>query len=197
MSEYLIQGATLTAIADAIREKEGTTDAIPAADMAARIEAIESGGGDMDVMITGVGLTEISSDTATSVREYAFRGCYALVTVDLPQVKEINMAAFSYCAALEIVDFPQVTRIKAQAFSNCSALSACILRNETAVTLDNTNVFTNTPIASGTGYIYVPSALLDTYEAATNWSTYAEQIRALEEYTVDGTVTGELDESKI
>lgn len=50
---------------------------------------------------------------------------------------------------------------------------------------------------SGTGYIYVPRALVDTYKAATNWSTIADQFRALEDYTVDGTITGELDESKI
>ena len=34
-------------------------------------------------------------------------------------------------------------------------------------------------------------------QAATNWSTYAAQFRALEDYTVDGTTTGELDETKI
>lgn len=39
--------------------------------------------------------------------------------------------------------------------------------------------------------------LVDTYKADTNWSTYAAQFRALEDYTVDGTITGELDESKI
>ena len=34
-------------------------------------------------------------------------------------------------------------------------------------------------------------------KTASIWSTYASQIRALEDYTVDGTVTGELDPSKI
>ena len=63
--------------------------------------------------------------------------------------------------------------------------------------LDSTNAFTGTPIASGTGYIYVPAVLIDSYKAATNWSTYAAQFRALEDYTVDGTTTGELDETKI
>ena len=52
-------------------------------------------------------------------------------------------------------------------------------------------------IANGKGYIYVPRAMVDTLKSATNWSTYATQIRALEDYTVDGTITGELDESKI
>ena len=80
---------------------------------------------------------------------------------------------------------------------------AIILRSETMATLKNTDAFSMTPIISGTCYIYVPRALLsDTdstkdYRQASNWSTYAAQFRALEDYTVDGTTTGALDESKI
>ena len=48
-------------------------------------------------------------------------------------------------------------------------------------TLANTNAFTNTPIESGTGYIYVLDELVDSYKSATNWSTYAEQIKPISE----------------
>ena len=78
-----------------------------------------------------------------------------------------------------------------------SAFTTLILRSETVATLPSTSAFSSTPIASGTGYIYVPRALVDSYKAASNWSTYANQFRALEDYTVDGTTTGALDESKI
>lgn len=44
MVEYKIKSDTLTAIADAIREKEGSTDFIPVTDMAARISTIKTGG---------------------------------------------------------------------------------------------------------------------------------------------------------
>lgn len=44
MSKYLIEDTTLTSIADAIREKGGTTDPILAGSMAAAIAAIETGG---------------------------------------------------------------------------------------------------------------------------------------------------------
>jgi hypothetical protein len=83
------------------------------------------------------------------------------------------------------------------------------LRSETMCTLSNTNAFnycyhilgtvneTYNPNGLKDGYIYVPRALVDTYKVATNWVTYADQFRALEDYTVDGTITGELDESKI
>ena len=104
---------------------------------------------------------------------------------------------FMNCLLLETADFPSATKINAYGFYSAKKMSVCILRSETMATLANVNAFTSTPVASGTGYIYVPRALVDTYKAATNWSTYADQFRALEDYTVDGTITGELDESKI
>lgn len=45
MSKYSIEDTTLTAIADAIREKGGTSDPILTEGMAAAIAAIEAGGG--------------------------------------------------------------------------------------------------------------------------------------------------------
>ena len=44
MAEYIIQDTTLTAIADSIREKTGSSDLIPVPDMASLISNIEAGG---------------------------------------------------------------------------------------------------------------------------------------------------------
>ena len=49
-------------------------------------------------------------------------------------------------------------------------------------TLSASNAFGNSAIAKGTGYIYVPYALLEQYKVATNWATYANQFRAIEDY---------------
>ena len=46
----------------------------------------------------------------------------------------------------------------------------------TIPTLTNTSAFTNTPIASGTGWIVINDELVNTLKAETNWSTYASQI---------------------
>lgn len=43
MAKYSIEDTTLTAIGDAIRNKEGSSDSIPVTDIAARISAIETG----------------------------------------------------------------------------------------------------------------------------------------------------------
>ena len=143
-------------------------------------------------------LTSVDFPVATSIEQYAFNGCSSLTSVDFPVATSIGSNAFSGCSSLTSVDFPVATSIGGSAFGGCSNLTSLILRKSDAIcTLANINAFTSTPIKSGTGYIYVPRALVDTYKAATNWSTYAAQFRALEDYTVDGTITGALDSSKI
>lgn len=82
-------------------------------------------------------------------------------------------------------------------FYYCTNLKVLILRSASVVTLANTNALIATAISGKKGYIYVPRDLVDEYKAASNWVTYASQFRALEDYTVDGTTTGALDESKI
>lgn len=142
-------------------------------------------------------LTCLDFPKATSIASYAFNQCNKVVNARFPLVQTVETNAFTNCVSLQNIDFPTITQIKGVSFIGCSSLSQVILRVETAATLSTKSAFDDTPIASGTGYIYVPSALVDTYKAATNWSTYADQFRALEDYTVDGTITGELDESKI
>ena len=142
-------------------------------------------------------LTTADFPAATSIGSSAFQSCSKLTTADFPAATSIGGNAFSGCSSLTTADFPAATSISGAAFHLCSKLTALILRSATMATLSSTSAFSSTPIASGTGYIYVPAALVDRYKAATNWSTYANKFRALEDYTVDGTVTGALDESKI
>lgn len=132
---------------------------------------------------------------ATSIEANAFRDCTKLETLIAPNVANIGSNILYGNRSVTTLDFPKLTRIEALAFQYSWALTKMILRGNTIPTADNTNIFTNTPIASGTGYIYVPSALIESYK--TTWSTYASQFRALENYTIDGSVTGVLDESKI
>lgn len=127
-----------------------------------------------DAIITRT-LTEYRNERVSNIGEYAFYSCESLTTVDLPNA----------------------TSIGAYAFHNCNTLTALLLRSDTMCNLSSTVAFDLTPIKRGTGYIYVPSLLIDTYKAATNWVIYADQFRALEDYTVDGTTTGPLDESKV
>ena len=121
---------------------------------------------------------------------YQFTGSYARALVERTirdeytndRVTTIGEYAFSHNTALTWVSFPAVTSIGASAFASCSKLTTVILGAGSYVALSNVSAFTGTPIASGTGFIYVPAALVDTYKIASNWSTYANQIRAIEDY---------------
>ena len=137
-------------------------------------------------------------DRVEKIGGSAFYSCSNLTSVNFPAVTSIGVYAFRGCYALTSVGFPVATKINGNAFQSCSHLTSLILRKSDSIcTLSKANAFDSTPISSGTGYIYVPRALVDSYKAASNWSTYANQFRALEDYTVDGTITGELDPSKI
>jgi hypothetical protein len=113
---------------------------------------------------------------------YAFYNCYVLSDIDFSELTTIGNYSLSGCKELVKADFPKVTKIGTYAFNKCTAMTALILRSPTVATLGNTAALDVTPIKSGTGYIYVPSALVDSYKAASNWSTYAAQIRAIEGY---------------
>lgn len=83
------------------------------------------------------------------------------------------------CQQLELADIGSTAAIAADAFRRCYKLQTLILRKSDAIcTLANISAFTSTPIRgynSLSGTIYVPSALISTYQTATNWSTiYAE-----------------------
>lgn len=81
---------------------------------------------------------------------------------------------------ITLLDFKALNKIPAGAFDSTS-LTSLILRRTSRINLDNKSAFNDTPIADGTGYIYVPRALVDSYKTATNWSVFANQFRALED----------------
>lgn len=127
-------------------------------------------------------MNSVSLPAVTDIGRYAFRYCYALDNVYVPSAKTLSNSAFGHCTALTTIDLPVVTSIANQAFYRCSKLDTIILRSETVCALTGTTVFTETPIEYGTGYIYVPAALIDEYRLATNWSALANQFRAIEDF---------------
>jgi hypothetical protein len=149
-------------------------------------------------------LTSVNLPKCSSIGSYAFRGCDYLATINAPKVtslgsygffgtkitevifpltESVPSNCFYSCSALEKADFGVAKSIAASSFYGCSKLSALILRKTDAIcTLSNANAIQSAGVGKGTGYVYVPSALIETYKTATNWSTFANQFRAIEDY---------------
>ena len=140
-------------------------------------------------------IPQFYDNVITTIRASMFNYCNELEIVNIPNVTKFESQAFDNCTKLKIVDTSALTSMTS--ISACSELDTFILRSMTMCKTSNSMPLQNSKIASGSGYIYVPRELVDSYKSATGWSKYANQIRALEDYTVDGTISGEFDETKI
>ena len=112
----------------------------------------------------------------TSIVSSAFYSCSSLQSVTIPSgVTSIGSNAFYYCQSLQSVTIPSgVTSIGSSTFSQCTSVVKYHILPTTPPTLANTNAFTG--IVSGT-IIYVPTASLEAYQTAENWSTYASYMQ--------------------
>ena len=162
-------------------------------------------------------LTKARFSKATTMNYMlTFGNCKALREVAFLRVTRFENTSnntknsFNGCSELRIVDCHALQYIGNHTFATAYNIIALILRSETLCQLSNVNGIHDgyrlrgeynqyvNPEGLHDGYVYVPADLVDEYKAATNWSAVEGlQFRALEDYTVDGTITGELDESKI
>ena len=99
----------------------------------------------------------------------------SIESIKLSNVTSIGKGAFRGCSSLTSVSFPLVTSIGSAAFNGCSSLTTIYVGTEsdTVCTLSSTNA-----IPSSVTDIYVPASLVDSYKSATNWSSYADKIKA-------------------
>ena len=123
------------------------------------------------------GLTSITiPDSVTSIEGSAFYYCTGLTSVTIGNsVTSIGGSAFYECTSLTSITIPDsVTRIGGNTFAYCSNLLEIDFSTHNAVpTLVAANAFKST---SANLVIKVPSALVDEWKTATNWSTYASKI---------------------
>ena len=112
----------------------------------------------------------------TSIGSNAFQYCYSLSSITIPDgVTSIGTYAFSSCSSLSSITIPDgVTSIGSSAFSSCYGVAEYHLKPTTPPTLSSTNAFKNIPSDC---IIYVPKGCLETYQNATNWTTYTSHIQ--------------------
>ncbi len=144
----------------------------------------------------------ISADfpNLTRTHDYVFDGCTSLVNVNLPKATYVGLSAFRECKNLEHISFPSATIVygnsflnaiklktvdfgtnvsfaRTDSFNGCSSLDTLVLRGNGVSTLSSISLFASAGAfaadAAG-GTVYVPGALIENYQAATNWSALYE-----------------------
>lgn len=115
--------------------------------------------------------------TITSMGDSCFKGCTSLESFVIPStISEIPNYAFQNCSGLSTIVIPiGITSIGYYAFSDCSSLQTITVLPTTPPSAKSYSyIFYHTPAP-----IYVPSASVDAYKSATEWSTYASRIQAM------------------
>ena len=127
------------------------------------------------------GLTNVDiPNGVTTIGTNAFRNCTSLTSCTIGSgVTIINSYAFYSGTSLTNVTIPSgVTSIGSYAFNGCSGLTSVTINATTPPSLGY-GAFSNTPIASGNGYIYVPSGSVNAYKSASGWSNYVSKIQPI------------------
>lgn len=141
---------------------------------------------------SSIDLINLDTSNVTNM-SYMFYACSELISLDVSNFNTSNVtdmsSMFQGCnklAALDLSSF-DTSNIKDtnSMFQYCNVLEKLIINNNKIFKLLSSNAFTGTPIKNGTGYVYVPDDMVDTYKAATNWSAIADQIKPISEMSTE------------
>ena len=125
-------------------------------------------------------ITGITAPNVTNINQYALEKT-KITYINAPKLMSTGIGSMQ-STNIASVDFPELCHIYNVTFNNCTLLDTVVLRCNRVCILYNTSAFSSTPISSGTGYIYVPRDLIESYKVASNWSAYSTQFRAIEDY---------------
>ena len=203
-SKYTINSSTMTSLADAVRNLNNITTTLTPSQMISQINAAKSYNRCIvPYAYNGSTITTISG-SYEFVCDKAFEDCRALRTVNLPQCRYLDYHAFTSCFTLDTVNIPNCRYIgtyafgattstaaprftvlsvpycefiDGNAFRYCSLFSSLYLNKVSRVTsLPYSVAFYGTPIALGTGKIYVPSSLRAQFVAHNQWGLFSNAI---------------------
>lgn len=129
-----------------------------------------------DLVIPGTVTYDAVTYEVMGIMDNAFESCYGITTLTIEEgVRDVNQQAFLDCSGLTQVTLPStIESLGNQAFSYSGV--ATITINATTPPDYGSNLFYE---ANALAHIYVPSASVATYQAASGWSDHASIIDAI------------------
>lgn len=173
MAKYVVDGETLTGIADKLRQMKNSDNTILLSSFASEIEKIYES---FKNLIDGSIVDLIIPNGTKSVRAYMFSGSTGLKSVVIPEsVTSIGNTAFSWCLGMKSIKIPKsVSSIGSYAFTNCENCLTYDFSDHTQVpTLSDSTVFNG---INSKARIIVPEALYVDWVNAAHWSAYSNNI---------------------
>lgn len=169
----------LTDVAEAIREKKGTTGTIPASSFDTEIASIESGGGgETELPPRYIHAIEVTSNNLPLIVE-------TNILDFMPECFKCKSSASGYWLATKELHLvgtatPQYGLFQEYCFQNWRDLVDVYLYSSYPYWCQSTTIFNG---CSNLTHIYVPDELVDTYKTQTNWTAFADKIFPLSEAT--------------
>jgi hypothetical protein len=157
-----------------------------------------------------INFPEIDTSKGVSFSEMYY-GCNSAINIpaiDTSSARDLR-AMFGHCCDIKKTDISSYQTIDPyQIWYNCCSLKAVIIRSFSSSYSHNINGSTfeycyhmlgtvdetYNPEGLKDGYVYVPRDMITKLQAKDYWNQL--QFRALEDYTKDGTTTGEFDDEK-
>lgn len=127
-------------------------------------------------------LLTFSAPLLKTIPDSGLSDCDKLNVVDVPMVESIAGYGLEYCKALPSIRLPVISSIGSSAFAHCIVLKDIYIGSSSVPTLSSVAAFAYTPIAMSGSYssadarIHVRSEMVEAFQAATNWSTFASKI---------------------
>ena len=174
-------------------------------------DSVTSIGGSAFYYCTKLALTELPKAVSIEVPNSCFSSCTSMSLDGLPDgIQIIGAYAFFHSFCIKNTIFPASLKsvgyeglrgcsynktfvflgdcttlsLTDSALTQNSGLEDVIFPNAVAVPTCGRNILSGSRLGNlGIGHIYVPDALVDSFKAASGWSTYANYILPLSEYT--------------
>ena len=119
-------------------------------------------------------LTKFKNTFITSAGNNLLDNCTSITSVDLPNLTSAGYNLLYGCTSITSVDLPNLTSAGDSLLYGCTKLQSIYLRSTIMCTLGGTTILPSTVS------IYVPASLIESYNTASNWSSYASKFKTLE-----------------
>lgn len=136
-----------------------------------------------------INVTELLCPLLQEIQSNALYGNSRLQNVDFSSVAFIGSRGLYGCSNLTSLTLPNIQYLDVYALQDTGITELNLTNRNKVCEIADATVFSDTPIASGNGYVYVPSIIYDDYICADVWKSKKTYLKYVGEYPANITKT--------